>query len=491
MIWQSPNMPVLAQINGSNGGLYPEQPASARQITESVKLMALAAGILAPVTARAIRNGAARDLAHSKMPHEGLGVANEQTAAMLNHTRTSLTSGVTQNYVGPPQLFGYNVRAVAAFDDRLAPVSVPPNLISPDDLDAADAEALATTQLESIISGDTDPTDNTPQLPTAIDATIFPIDPDSFVNFLARINVFRNFGHWNHNDPMENMKHVPTGNSREAPVAFWYHCPRGCEYSHYLPEKVREHDVNCKGPKQRSQIEQLVCHEEGCMATFTNKNSLAAHTHRKHNWQQRKCTAGCSEENSPVFNSFADYKKHLIELHDELEDETLCPLEAECSSAQLFTTRTSLRRHLRSLHGVTTEDMEIFVKSKVSTYQKKRDIFSSKCAIAGCKSTIVFETRSQLRDHLANAHKLSVDEARAHVPLSDQWKPRAMPTALEPRRCPAVDVCKSRQVFKGPATLRNHLISATLHRLSRPEADLLAERAFGKSARENKRRKIG
>jgi hypothetical protein len=82
---------------------------------------------------------------------------------------------------------------------------------------------------------------------------------DTYVDFLAKIYVFRNmslFDHWN---PEEAAKHVSAGNSRDPPSPFLYHCLQRCTYSSWRPALVRTHTINCQGSKQNETNKLHVC----------------------------------------------------------------------------------------------------------------------------------------------------------------------------------------------------------------------------------------
>ena len=309
-----------------------------------------------------------------------------------------------------------------------------------------------------------------------------------YIDLLAKINIFRNTAHFDHWNPEEVSKHVPTGNSREQPSPFLYYCSQGCAYASWRPELARSHAVNCKGPKQNEANESHDCSEDGCGATYTNRNSLAVHMWRKHNFKPRKCGKGCSEEESPIFITSNEYKNHVTALHDDLEEPTKCPLADDCRYDKVFTKRTSLRTHLHNIHEITIEDMPKYVEKAPEDpelkYKKPSDPFESKCVILGCQSQVTFKGRSLLRAHLLQVHKKTQDEARELVPLSETWKARDKPAPMERMGCP-MEGCKSKQAFNGPASLRNHLM-APAHKMTKENAEGKAAEAFGKAPRKSK-----
>lgn len=81
--------------------------------------MALVSGIVSPITARHIRNGAVRDIAHLKKKVRG--VANNASRQAAGHSRRSFNIGTTELYTGPAQAPFWNMRAEEEFADRMAP----------------------------------------------------------------------------------------------------------------------------------------------------------------------------------------------------------------------------------------------------------------------------------------------------------------------------------------------------------------------------------
>ena len=117
--WKMPAAPVLCQLSKSSAFLKLDRPAPQNQINANIKKMALLAGVLVPVTSRAIRAGGARDVTYLKKTIRG--VASSTTALIVNHSRVSLDRGTTAGYVGALQETVYNLKAADPFEDRLAP----------------------------------------------------------------------------------------------------------------------------------------------------------------------------------------------------------------------------------------------------------------------------------------------------------------------------------------------------------------------------------
>jgi hypothetical protein len=121
VVWTAPDMPVISAINATTHKAFLDidKPAGAKQLTTTVKMMGLIAGILAPITARHLRNGAVRDIANLKK--KATGAANNVARQAAGHSRRSYNSGTTELYSGPIQQPFWNLRAAEPFHDRLTP----------------------------------------------------------------------------------------------------------------------------------------------------------------------------------------------------------------------------------------------------------------------------------------------------------------------------------------------------------------------------------
>lgn len=97
--WAHPEYPVMPAIASSKTFLNWTEPATAQQLRLTVRQMGLIGGVLVPLTVHDARRGSCRDLAN--LPSEIKGTANPGVARAMGHTRTSLSKGVTDSYVGP------------------------------------------------------------------------------------------------------------------------------------------------------------------------------------------------------------------------------------------------------------------------------------------------------------------------------------------------------------------------------------------------------
>jgi hypothetical protein len=116
--WTRPDWPVVCQMQ--LGARFPlKETAPADQPDQSLKQIALAAGILGRVTAHAVKRGAARDMAYRK---KAVGsVADNAVQLVMHHAAATHRGGGTQDYAGSFEMTAYNLPAEAPFDDRKGP----------------------------------------------------------------------------------------------------------------------------------------------------------------------------------------------------------------------------------------------------------------------------------------------------------------------------------------------------------------------------------
>lgn len=120
VVWRHPDRPVLMAIHPKRRGfLLEDQPAGTQQITRSVRLMALVCGIVDPISARHLRNGAVRDLSH--LQSRPAGTPDHFVRRSAGHSMQSFNSGVTDHYSGPTQTDTMVLRTKEPLQDWLAP----------------------------------------------------------------------------------------------------------------------------------------------------------------------------------------------------------------------------------------------------------------------------------------------------------------------------------------------------------------------------------
>lgn len=113
--WLYPDRPVLTAF--AIGPLRCDLDKAARpaQMCDSIRDMALAAGMVDRAYTHALRCGAARDVAHLPASvTDGTGLATESVRRFLGHTHKSTTAGTTDAYLGGPSTQLYNARAERA-----------------------------------------------------------------------------------------------------------------------------------------------------------------------------------------------------------------------------------------------------------------------------------------------------------------------------------------------------------------------------------------
>lgn len=107
--WLYPDRPVLpAKFNQIPCNL--DKPASADQISCSIKKVGLVSNVLTPMTCHALRRGAAQDIAHLPSTKDGAGLVLNEVRQSLGHTAVAFNKGTNQTYTGHATREFYNDR---------------------------------------------------------------------------------------------------------------------------------------------------------------------------------------------------------------------------------------------------------------------------------------------------------------------------------------------------------------------------------------------
>jgi hypothetical protein len=96
--WVKGEQPVFCAIGGNGSALLSSKPAGNHQLTQTLASVGLMAGLLTPVRSHDLRRGSAKDLAHLGVRIKG--IATDEVAAGLGHSKASHARGVTTKYVG-------------------------------------------------------------------------------------------------------------------------------------------------------------------------------------------------------------------------------------------------------------------------------------------------------------------------------------------------------------------------------------------------------
>jgi hypothetical protein len=105
--WKHPKRPVISQMGKRASPLIPDKPAPAKQLTYTLRQMALAVGLLDLVSSHTIRQGAMRDVTYLKKSIAGVGTAC--AALIAGHSKGSKNHRLTADYVGALQAPTYNL----------------------------------------------------------------------------------------------------------------------------------------------------------------------------------------------------------------------------------------------------------------------------------------------------------------------------------------------------------------------------------------------
>lgn len=110
--WTQPTLPVLpAFTHDSSIRCDLAKPARPGQLLATIKQMGLVSNILCRVYTHATRLGAIRDIAHLPKSNETFGYVTDEHRQVMQHSTTSFSKGLTENYVGGHTQELYNARA--------------------------------------------------------------------------------------------------------------------------------------------------------------------------------------------------------------------------------------------------------------------------------------------------------------------------------------------------------------------------------------------
>ena len=208
---------------------------------------------------------------------------------------------------------------------------------------------------------------------------------EAFISWLSRINIVRikDFRAKSINDEDIKKKRLVSGNSRDRPYPFVYHCPyTGCSYSVIHERDLPHHQSMCKfrpgyeaKPLAKATIQiqanqaenpfSAKCPRDNCEWVFSQNNIVRWNKHMlQHDWEAtRKCGDsviwGCDPE--AVYKDLTLWSRHLL-THGRLGNVAIdlkCPIKDCPNPEYIFRTREILRVHVRKTHpGTSTKQLE-------------------------------------------------------------------------------------------------------------------------------------
>ena len=300
-----------------------------------------------------------------------------------------------------------------------------------------------------------------PSPPTEIQAASpLLLQPDAFVDWFAAINVFKLLTKFNHHDPVEIVKFVPSGNSRATPKPFLYYCGLGqCGYKTWHPRDVENYQVCCDGALKEKN---LVCPHDDCGRSFSTEASLKTHQNHYHAFEPRICPR-CPEQTNVIFQDYSTWNKHQKDVHYLFNPPIHCPLKDQsCTQTEkLYTSRSVLYHHLRMVHKHPSPPDLVPAFKKMRTGVKK-PVQRFECPLDDCTSGS-HASPKLLRNHLQRKHAFSDAEAWNLVPATKGEKVSQAVRAAKgpepakiPWKCPVAS-CTSKGRFKDKNSRREHL----------------------------------
>jgi hypothetical protein len=200
-------------------------------------------------------------------------------------------------------------------------------------------------------------------------SNVVSLNGNDFVRFFSRINIFQKQVAFDRTNEAKVREFIPSGNSRDLPTSFLYHCKQGCGVSLWCRQDINDHEVNCTGQPSGKPFK---CQRPGCDKSYKNEDTLKSHVSDHHDFTPVAC-AQCPDKPDVLYNTKNELNKHRNNVHGGLE-ETFCPLQAHCRSQVKFTQKKLLKQHLRRQHHLTTEQ----IKEHVPDARKGRSVKGKK-----------------------------------------------------------------------------------------------------------------
>ena len=264
-------------------------------------------------------------------------------------------------------------------------------------------------------------------LMTSDDPLLLP--PDSFVSYFASININKYCKAIRQGTTYESSDFAPRGNSLLPPQRFLFFCGKGqCSYSvHNLRDAV-VHMTQCKGspivPKP------FACFV--CGLQLGSKEAVNKHMKHQHGdgWTPRPCPR-CPLDPIVIFSYNKEYSAHM-KTHELFQGPIQCPRREDgCLRPDaLYSKRSTLRQHLRSHHGLTSEQAsELYPDMADDSQPNPTGNFQLppkpdwKCPspkeIKNCRKMKKDTTNDKRREHLEKVHHWTDEQILEAVPLDE------------------------------------------------------------------------
>ncbi|KAK7924686.1 hypothetical protein PG985_006740 [Apiospora marii] len=194
---------------------------------------------------------------------------------------------------------------------------------------------------------------------------------NQFVTHFAKINVFRLKRSFEFNNPEEVVKRVVTGNSRDFPTAFVYHCSKKCGYTTRWTNVLQVHEVACAHDPNTVDEARFACPYTSCDKAYKNQTTLDAHVYAKHKYRPKPCVL-CPDKPNVIYYTKTDMDRHKRADHGDLDEPLVCPFNDVCGKQEAFTHKKAFKLHLRSKpHFKTPAEIAEYVPRKKMERSRK------------------------------------------------------------------------------------------------------------------------
>jgi hypothetical protein len=248
-------------------------------------------------------------------------------------------------------------------------------------------------------------------------ADILALSGNEYVAGLSSINTYARYAH-SKSYARDSAADIPTGNSRDPPELFIFHCHTpACSDSTHVEQRFHGHQVSCT-PETAQKEKLLPCrYAPICDKTFADKENEQKHYVRTHLWVPVPCP-DCLEQNV-IYETEGKLSYHRLKEHTDRHNQDLpCPFASICLH-EPFQNDIQLRRHLNSVHLKFTNEAKALVPGFNDARREAREKGWTYPLLDSSEQPCEerqWANESPLRGHLVGLHKLSTEAAVEQVP---------------------------------------------------------------------------
>jgi hypothetical protein len=240
---------------------------------------------------------------------------------------------------------------------------------------------------------------------------------NEWINSYAKYNVVRNTGFAKayakvsgelSDMPVETMSlYAAVGNSRDEPSLYVFHCQRteGCTYQSYCLRDKDRHELSCNlSSVEKSFNPATPCSYDGCTYTTTSgPKALRHHINSMHKFTPQMCKhSGCDPDKT--YDTLNKWTYHQ-ESHNSSQWPTQCRVP-DCPDTKAHQ-RSGYYSHLLKTHGLATEE----ARSPYMPSSEKPKWVRQECSQPRCASKATFRYPGEFRKHLIKAHGMTEEDA--------------------------------------------------------------------------------